>query len=116
MYNVIVAIKLHNAVIYCEYIYHGGIVMEHTKGVLTLSKWGNSLSIRIPKKVLDALKLTNDDKDIYREKDNKNIMTQKKKESPLRKMFDGFDTEAYFKNEPKNKEIDWGKPQGKEIF
>ncbi|MCH5384915.1 hypothetical protein DKZ23_02760 [Limosilactobacillus reuteri] len=90
--------------------------MTAQKGVLTLSRWGNSLSIRIPKKVLDVLKLTNDDEVLYQVKDNKIILTPKKKESPLRKMFDGFDAEAYFKNEPKNKEIDWGKPQGKEIF
>lgn len=86
------------------------------KGVLTLSRWGNSLSIRIPKKVLDALKLTNDDKVSYQVEDNKIILTPEKKESPLRKIFDGFDTEAYFKNEPKNKEVDWGQPQGKELF
>ncbi|QWS03463.1 AbrB/MazE/SpoVT family DNA-binding domain-containing protein [Limosilactobacillus reuteri] len=90
--------------------------MESTKGVLTLSKWGNSLSIRIPKNVLDILKLSNNDKVSYQLKDDKIILKPEKNESPLRKMFDGFDTEAYFKNEPKNKEIDWGKPQGKEIF
>ncbi len=88
----------------------------YEKGVLTLSKWGNSLSIRIPKKLLDRLNLTSDDKVSYQLADNKIILTPEKKESPLRKMFDGFDTEAYFKNEPKNKEFNWGKPQGKEIF
>lgn len=90
--------------------------MNTQKGTLTLSRWGNSLSIRIPKKVLDALKLTNDDKVLYQVKDNKIILTPEKKESPLRKMFDGFDTEAYFKNGSKNKEIDWGQPKGKELF
>ncbi|WP_367342258.1 AbrB/MazE/SpoVT family DNA-binding domain-containing protein [Limosilactobacillus sp.] len=87
-----------------------------TKGTLTLSKWGNSLSIRIPKKVLDTLKLKNEDKLDYQVKDNKIVLTPEKKESPLRKMFDGFDTEAYFKNTAKNKEEDWGEPQGKEDF
>lgn len=90
--------------------------MNMQKGTLTLSKWGNSLSIRIPKKVLDALKLTNDDKVSYQVENDKIILTPEKKESPLRKMFDGFDTETYFKNEPKNKETDWGQPQGKELF
>ena len=77
--------------------------MNDTKGVLTLSKWGNSLSIRIPKNVLDILKLSNNDKVSYQLKDDKIILKPEKKESPLRKMFDGFDTEAYFENEPKNK-------------
>lgn len=90
--------------------------MEKSKGVLTLSRWGNSLSIRIPKNILDILKLTNNDKVSYQLKDNRIILTPEKKESPLRKMFDGFDTETYFKNESKNKEVDWGQPRGKEIF
>ena len=64
----------------------------------------------------DILKLTNNDKVSYQLEDDKIILKPKKNESPLRKMFDGFDTEAYFKSEPNNKEIDWGKPQGKETF
>lgn len=55
--------------------------MEHTKGVLTLSKWGNSLSIRIPKNVLDILKLTNNDKVSYQLEDDKIILKPKKKKS-----------------------------------
>ncbi|WP_267201684.1 AbrB/MazE/SpoVT family DNA-binding domain-containing protein [Limosilactobacillus kribbianus] len=90
--------------------------MSAQKGTLTLSRWGNSLSVRIPKKILDSFKLENDDKLDYKVEDNKIILTPEKKESPLRKMFDGFDAEAYFKNGPKNKEVDWGQPQGKEIF
>lgn len=90
--------------------------MTNMKGELTLSKWGNSLSIRMPKKVLDIFKLTNDDKVSYQVKDNKIILTPEKKESPLKKMFEGFDTEAYFKNAPQNKEVNWGHPQGKELF
>lgn len=101
-----------------DYVYYKGDnrLMNVQKGTLTLSRWGNSLSIRIPKKVLDTLGLTNDDKVSYRIEDNKIILTPEDKKSPLRKMFDGFDTEAYFKNEPKNKEADWGQPQGKELF
>ncbi len=90
--------------------------MENKAGLLTLSKWGNSLSVRIPKKILDSFKLENNDKLSYKVENNKIILTPEKKESPLRKMFDGFDTEAYFKNELKNKEDDWGQPQGREDF
>lgn len=90
--------------------------MESKKGVLTLSRWGNSLSIRIPKKILNSFGLTNDDKLAYKVEKNQIILTPEKKESSLRKMFDGFDTKAYFQNEHKNKEVDWGKPQGKERF
>lgn len=90
--------------------------MQNQKGTLTLSRWGNSLSVRIPKKILDSFKLGNEDKLSYKVEDDKIILIPEKKESPLRKMFDGFDTEAYFKNKPKNKEINWGQPQGKELF
>lgn len=90
--------------------------MTTRKNTLTLSRWGNSLSIRIPKKVLKTLKLTNKDKVSYQIKDDSIVLKPVKKESPLRKMFDGFDTKAYFQGEPANKEDDWGKPQGKEDF
>ncbi len=86
------------------------------KGDLTLSRWGNSLSVRIPKKVSTALGLADRDKLSYKIEDNKIVLTPQKKESPLRKMFDGFDTDAYFKDEHGNKETDWGQPQGKELF
>lgn len=90
--------------------------MTSQKGVLTLSRWGNSLSVRIPKKILDSFKLTSDDKLTYMVEKNQIVLKPEKKESPLRKMFDGFDSAAYFKNEQGNKEDDWGTPQGKEDF
>lgn len=90
--------------------------MESKEGVLTLSRWGNSLSVRIPKKILNSFGLTNDDKLAYKVEKGQIILTPEKKESPLRKMFDGFDTKTYFQNEQGNKEDDWGSPQGKEDF
>jgi antitoxin MazE len=86
------------------------------KGTLTLSKWGNSLSVRIPKKILEIFKLSNQDKLTYSVEHNQIVLKPVKKESPLRRMFDGFDTKAYFANEPQNKEDDWESPQGKEDF
>lgn len=86
------------------------------KGDLTISRWGNSLSVRIPRKVSNTLGLANRDKLSYKVENNKIVLTPQKKESPLRKMFDGFDADAYFKDEHGNKEIDWGQPQGKEIL
>lgn len=90
--------------------------MTTKQNTLTLSRWGNSLSIRMPKKVLKEFNLTNKDKVSYQIKNGKIILTPVKKESPLRRMFDGFDTQEYFKTEPGDKEDDWGKPQGKEDF
>lgn len=86
------------------------------KGTLTLSRWGNSLSVRIPKKILEQFELKNQDQLTYSVENSEIVLKPVKKESPLRKMFDGFDTDEYFKNAPKNKEMDWGQPQGKELF
>ncbi|MCI1925425.1 MAG: AbrB/MazE/SpoVT family DNA-binding domain-containing protein [[Lactobacillus] timonensis] len=86
------------------------------KGMLTLSKWGNSLSVRIPKKILETFQLSNQDKLTYSVEKDQIVLKPVKKESPFRKMFDGFDTKAYFADEPTNKEDDWQSPQGKEDF
>lgn len=51
------------------------------KGELTLSRWGNSLSIRIPKKLLDSFKLDNNDKFSYEVKDDKIVLTPEKKKA-----------------------------------
>lgn len=84
---------------------------------LKLRRWGNSSAIRFPKNILKQVGISPDDGEVNIKIINNTIMIKPlKKKSPLRKMFDGFDTEAYFKSEPNNKEIDWGKPQGKEIF
>ena len=84
---------------------------------LKLRRWGNSSAIRFPKNILKQVGISPDDGEVNIKIINNTIMIKPlKKKSPLRKMFDGFDTETYFKNEPKNKEINWGKPQGKEIF
>ena len=47
--------------------------MPSQKGTLTLSRWGNSLSVRIPKKILNSFKLENEDKLSYKVEDNKII-------------------------------------------
>lgn len=90
--------------------------MDTSTPTLTLSKWGNSLSVRIPKKVLSQLSLNDNDQLSYTVKNGQLVLKPVRQESPLRKLFDGFDTEAYFADMPANKELDWGEPQGKEVW
>lgn len=75
----------------------------------TLSKWGNSFGLRLSKKILAASGIT--------EKDNINIIVEEGKiiitkayPSSIKELFAGYES-----NEPQ-KEIDWGEPQGGEIW
>lgn len=84
------------------------------EGTLTLSKWGNSLSVRIPKDILDSLNLTDNDKLSYEVKNNQIVLKPQKKESKLKQLFDGFEMDTYCANSPENKEDGLGAPVGKE--
>lgn len=86
------------------------------KGTLTLSKWGNSLSIRIPKTLLGRLGVSNEDKLEYEVVDNDKIMLKKAdNKSKLAERFKGFDLEKYYSQQTGNQELDWGKPAGREL-
>ena len=79
----------------------------------SIQKWGNSQGIRIPKHLLDAVKLTtNDEIDISAESD----MLIIKKAAPtaahktIKELFAGYDGDY------KPEEIDWGGQEGKEVW
>lgn len=57
---------------------------------LTLSKWGNSIAIRIPKEAIDLLNLENQDKVSLNVNDGKIILTPEKPKSALEKLFEGY--------------------------
>ena len=68
----------------------------------TISKWGNGQGIRLPKTLLELLKWENNDKlEIIVE--NENIRIKKV-------LF------ANYEKEYQTQEIDWGEPEGKEIW
>lgn len=60
------------------------------KETLTLSKWGNSIAIRLPKSALDDLNLENKDKVVMKVKNGEITLTPKKPKSALEKMFEGY--------------------------
>lgn len=76
-------------------------------------KWGNSQGIRLPKHILDSANLAdNDVVEIIAKKDSiiiKKVKT-KKAHKTIQERFEGFSGEY----EPT--EIDWGKPEGKELW
>lgn len=59
-------------------------------GVLALSKWGNSLAIRVPKKVLDEFKLQDKDELVYRVDNGKIILEPKREKKLLEKLMEGY--------------------------
>ena len=86
----------------------------------TITKWGNSRGIRLPKKVLERLDLKdNDIVDIL--VDNDKIIIRKKYQHKTLKQrveeFYGKDFESVVKeNSYEFEEINWGKPAGDEIW
>ena len=79
----------------------------------SIQKWGNSQGIRIPKYLLDAVKLaTNDEIDIRAESDmliiKKAVPTDAHK--TIKELFAGYDGDY------KPQEIDWGGQEGKEVW
>ncbi len=78
---------------------------------LQIGRWGNSLAIRIPKYVVEALNLNSDDVVECSVKDGKLVVepTQVLPSLSLEELL-GEVVEA---PEP---EVDWGKPMGEEIW
>ena len=79
----------------------------------TISKWRNGQGIRLPKTLLELLKWENNDKlEIIVE--NENIRIKKidspKKRKNIKELFTNYEREYEVQ------EIDWGEPEGKEIW
>ncbi|MBL1056657.1 AbrB/MazE/SpoVT family DNA-binding domain-containing protein [Ligilactobacillus agilis] len=70
--------------------------MKKKSGTLTLAKWGNSLSIRVPKKVLEELDLGDKDELFYKVEDSQIILKPKREKKMLEKLFEGYDLDAAY--------------------
>ena len=86
----------------------------------TIVKWGNSRGIRLPKPFLESLDLKdNDIVDVIT--DNGKIIIQKSRQHKTLKQrvekFYGKDFETVLEENPYEfEEIDWGAPEGEEIW
>jgi len=79
----------------------------------TIVKWGNSRGVRLPKYLLDSVKLTdNDTVEVVTENDNIVIKktAEKRPHKTLKERLEGFDGEYVFE------EWDTGKPVGREVW
>lgn len=80
----------------------------------TIVKWGNSQGIRLPKFLLDSVNLTDNDTVEVTATDDTIIIKKtenKRKRETIQEIFAGYDG-GFFQTE----EIDWGKPQGNEVW
>jgi antitoxin MazE len=84
----------------------------------TIVKWGNSQGIRIPKAFLQSMEiLENDIVDVTLEKDK--IIIKKgeiKKHKTTKERISDFYGPDFDKKYTPQKEIDWGKPVGNEVW
>jgi antitoxin MazE len=79
--------------------------------ITTVSKWGNSLGVRIPQAIAAKLSLSQNAKIEITSDDNCVIIKKVNEPFTLEELFAGYDSTKYEKAE-----IDWGKPVGKEIW
>ena len=77
----------------------------------TIQKWGNSQGVRIPKILLDTVKWEENEQIVIVVDNDKLIIEKaKNKRKNIKELF------ADYKGEYEPTEIDWGNPEGKEIW
>ena len=87
-------------------------VLIMSQNALKVSTWGNSLGIRLPKKIVNELNISDGTMLDVKVVDNQIILDPK---DEIDKLFSNFDFEEFYKNN-KLEEIDFGEPVGNEIF
>ena len=75
-----------------------------------IAKWGNSLGLRIPKALADELRVADGDA-VEVAVENGALIVR-----PARKRYTIDELAADITPENRHKEIDWGKPAGKEVW
>lgn len=77
----------------------------------SIQKWGNSQGVRIPKMLLDAVKWSENEEVTITVYDGKLIIEKAKKEKEsIMELFENYEGEYT------PEEVDWGKPEGKEVW
>ena len=77
----------------------------------SIQKWGNSQGIRIPKILLETIKWSENELITIEIEDGKLIIEKaKEKRKNIKELF------ADYKDDYQPEEIDWGKPEGEEIW
>ena len=77
----------------------------------SIQKWGNSQGVRIPKMLLNAVKWSENEEVTITVYDGKLIIEKAKKEKEsIMELFENYEEEYT------PEEVDWGKPEGKEVW
>ena len=80
----------------------------------TIQKWGNSQGVRLPKPILDELRLQENDKvEIVAGNDSIIIKKTTRKRRAERSLEERF---SNYSGDYKCAEYDWGEPVGKEVW
>ncbi len=75
-----------------------------------IRKWGNSHGVRISKKVLESVRWKDNEQVILKAMDGKIIIEKANRRKNIKELFDEYNEEYT----PAN--IDWGEPEGEEIW
>ena len=77
----------------------------------TIQKWGNSQGVRIPKTILEDAGWNENEEIIVIVENGKLIMEKtKRRRKNIKELFENY------KEEYKPQEVDWGEPEGEEIW
>ena len=78
----------------------------------TIQKWGNSQRIRLPRILLEEVKWSENEPIEIKVEDNKIVIekAQKTERKNIKELFKDY------KGEYEPSEIDWGEPEGKEVW
>ena len=76
----------------------------------TVSKWGNSLALRLPRHIADGVKLS-EGQTVEFEISNETLIVR-----PTRKRFKLADLLAGYRKAKGQAEVDWGGPEGDEAW
>lgn len=79
----------------------------------SIQKWGNSQGVRIPKYLLDAVKLSTNDEIVIRAESDMLIIEKAAPPSARKTIKELF---ADYDGEYTPQEVDWGEQAGKEIW
>ena len=75
-----------------------------------ICRWGNSLGIRIPKQIVEQSQLAEGDEIEIVTEGNKIVITSRKPQYTLEQLLEGMSEEHL------HSEVDWGQPEGREIW
>ena len=79
---------------------------------VTIKKWGNSAAVRLPRNILSQANLEEGtDVEIFLSKEGEITLRAVRKRQSIQELFAEYDG-GFLQTE----EIDWGKPQGEEVW